>query len=160
MIITYTMKASYLLFALLFSIPAFAQQNTALPHGVIFGVKPDTTTLIDAAKLETFMAQKTRISIAIRGKVIKVVKQKGGWLNIDAGAGKIIPAHFKNSNIKIPAALKGHTVIVAGVSEKLFIADDQQHFAGDASTSKKQQKVKVNPKYRLSFEATGLMVDK
>jgi hypothetical protein len=153
------MKAFYLLFTLLFSLTAFAQKNTALPHGATFGTKPDTTAMVTTARLEAFMAQKTRISVTVRGKVIKVTKQKGGWFDLDAGNGKVISAHFKNYDIKIPTELKGHTVIVEGVAQKQFIADDMQHFAGNTAKGKKQHSVKTNPKRRLIFEATGLMVE-
>jgi len=43
--------------------------------------------------------------------------------------------------------------------QKQFIADDQQHFAGDTVTGKKQHEVKTNPKRRLSLEVKGMMVD-
>ena len=151
------MKTLLLLQALLFSIPVFAQINKGLPHGTTFGTKPDTTAIVTAQKLEVFMAQKTRITIAVKGKVLRVTKQKGGWFDLDAGNGKVIAAHFKNYNINIPADLKAHIVIVAGAAQKQFIADDQQHFAGDTVTGKKQHDVKTNPKHRLTFEATGLM---
>ncbi|MDB5025220.1 MAG: hypothetical protein JWP78_2975 [Mucilaginibacter sp.] len=154
------MKISFTLVAVLFSFSAFAQKNMVLPHGAIFGIKPDTTAMVSAARLEAFMDQKTRISTTIRGRVIKVTQQKGGWFDLDAGNGKVIAAHFKNYDINLPAGLKGRTVIVAGAAQKQFIADDQQHFAGDTVTGKKQHSVKANPKRRLSFEATGLMVDK
>jgi hypothetical protein len=153
------MKAICLLLVPLFSIAVIAQTNKRLLHGTTFGTKPDTTAMVTASKLEAFMAQKTRITIAIRGKVIKVTKQKGGWFDLDAGNGKVIAAHFKNYDINIPATLKGCTVIAAGVAQKQFIADDQQHFAGDTVKGKKQHDVKTNPKHRLIFEATGLMVE-
>ncbi|MDB5143744.1 MAG: hypothetical protein JWQ66_2457 [Mucilaginibacter sp.] len=153
------MKTICLLQALLFSTTIIAQTNNRLPHGTTFGAKPDTTAMVTAAKLEAFMAQKTRITIAVRGKVIKVTKQKGGWFDLDAGNGKVIAAHFKNYDINLPSALKGRTVITAGVAQKQFIADDQQHFAGDTVKGKKQHDVKTNPKHRLIFEATGLMVE-
>ncbi|HEY4196925.1 MAG TPA: DUF4920 domain-containing protein [Mucilaginibacter sp.] len=153
------MKTLFLLQTLLFSIPVFAQTNKGLPHGTTFGTKPDTTAIVTAAKLEAFMAQKTRITIAIKGKVLKVTKQKGGWFDLDAGNGKVIAAHFKNYNTNIPADLKGRTIIAAGVAQKQFIADDRQHFAGDTVTGKKQHQVKTNPKKRVTFEATGLMVE-
>ena len=153
------MKTFLLLQALLFSIPVFAQTNKGLVHGTTFGTKPDTTAIVTAPKLEAFMAQKTRITIAVKGKVLKVTKQKGGWFDLDAGNGKVIAVHFKTYNINIPADLKGRTVIAAGVAQKQFIADDLQHFAGDTVKGKKQHDVKTNPKRRLTFEATGLMVE-
>lgn len=139
---------------------AFAQKPTPLPHGMVFGVKPSNIGRMPASKLETFMGKRTRISAVIYGKVLQVTKSKGGWFDIDAGNGKIIAAHFKNYDISLPADLKGREVIIDGVAEKQFIADDLQHLAGDTVQGKKQHEVKTNPKEKLTFEVKGLMVNK
>lgn len=154
------MKTPCLLLCLLFSFSTTAQKRTGLVHGKIFGSKPDTTGVIAASKVEDFMDTKVRISVAIRGRVLKVTKPKGGWFTIDAGNGRIISAHFKNYDVTIPTALAGRTVVLDGVAQKQFIADDQQHFAGDTVKGKKQSRVKTNTKRRLTFEVTGMMVDK
>ena len=154
------MKTTFLLlFALLFSLFASAQKQTAPVHGRIYGDKPDTTGVMPADKVEEFMANKIRVSVAVRGKVLKVTKSKGGWFTIDEGNGSIISAHFKNYDVNIPASLAGKTVILDVVAQKQFIADDQQHFAGDTVTGKKQSQVKTNPKRRLTFEVKGMMVE-
>jgi len=98
------------------------------------------------------MAQKPRISITVKGKIIKVTKEKGGWFDLDAGGGKVIAAHFKDYNINIPVDLKGRTVIVEGVAQKQIVADDQQHYAGDKQPTKDKTD-------QLTFEATGLIVE-
>ncbi|CAN5432465.1 hypothetical protein BH09BAC6_BH09BAC6_17180 [soil metagenome] len=151
---------TYLFAATLFiSTLTYAQKHTPLPHGMVFGIKPNVTTTIKAPALEAFMGSKTRISTTLVGRVLRVTKPKGGWFELDAGKGKIIAAHFRAYNVTIPADLKGRTVVVEGVAQKQFIADDLQHFAGDTVTGKKQHKVKTNPKQRLTFEVKGLMVD-
>jgi hypothetical protein len=147
------MKTTLLLQALLFSFAAFAQTGKQLPHGTYFGKKPDETAMVNADKLQAFMAQKPRISTTVKGKIVKVTKEKGGWFNLDAGGGKVIAAHFKDYNINIPAALKGRTVIVEGVAQKQIVSDDQQHFAGN-----KQSGTKDKPN-QLTFEATGMIVE-
>ncbi len=154
------MKTIQILFVLILSsLVSFAQKQQPLAYGKIFGDKPDTTAVVNAPKLEAFMDKKVRISTTIRGKVIKVTKRQGGWFDIDAGNGKVIAAHFKIYNITIPEELKGRTIVAEGVAAKQFIADDQQHFAGDTVTGKKQHSVKTNPKQRLTFEVKGLMVE-
>lgn len=137
----------------------FSQKPPPLPHGMVFGIKPAGIAPTSATTIESTMANKVRITTSIRGKIIRVTKSKGGWFEVDAGKGKIIAAHFKNYNITLPIALRGRYVIIAGVAQKQFIADDSQHFAGDTVAGKKQHQVKVNPKQRLFFEVTGLMVD-
>jgi hypothetical protein len=154
------MKLSIFLIGLLLSTAALAQQHTPLPHGTVYGAKPDTQAMMSATKLESFMGKKTRISTTIEGRVTKVIHEKGGWLEVDAGNGKVIAAHFKDYNINIPGNLAGRTVIIEGVAQKQFIADDLQHLAGDTVTGKKQHQVKTNAKRKLTFEVKGLQVDK
>jgi hypothetical protein len=140
--------------------PAFAQKPTPLPHGMVFGSKPSTIGQIAASKLEAFMGKRSRISVVTFGKVLRVTKEQGGWFEMDAGNGKIIAAHFRDYNIKLPTDLKGREVIIDGVAEKQFMADDLQHLAGDTVQGKKQHEVKTNPKQKLTFEVKGLMVNK
>jgi hypothetical protein len=154
------MERLILLFLVFISATVLAQKHTPLPHGMVYGSKPNTMGLMDATKVEAFMGKKTRISTTIAGKVIRVLKKKGGWFELDAGNGKIITAHFSKYDITIPADLVGHSVIIEGVAEKQFIADDLQHLAGDTVTSAKQHKIKTDPKRRLTFEVKGLFVDK
>ncbi|MDB4924505.1 MAG: hypothetical protein JWR23_561 [Mucilaginibacter sp.] len=153
------MKHLFLTVIFFLNISAFAQKHTPLPHGMVFGVKPNITAMVDATKVEALMGKRTRINTTIRGWVTKVTKQKGGWFELDAGKGKIIAAHFKSYTITIPAELKGKIVIAEGIAEKKFMADDLQHFAGDTVSGKKQHMVKTDPKRRLIFEVKGLMVD-
>jgi hypothetical protein len=152
------MKAIIMVYA--FLMPAFciAQKQAQLAHGTVFGTKPNTTAMLNTSAVESFMGKKTRISTTIRGQVIRVTQPKGGWFELDAGNGKVIAAHFKVYNITIPEDLKGRTVIVEGVAEKQFIADDQQHLAGGNEKDKKPND-KINPKQKLTFEVTGLRVE-
>ncbi len=154
------MKLPLLIISMFCATTLFAQQHAPLPHGMVYGLKPDTITVMTADKVEGFMGNKSRISTAIKGKVIKVVKEKGGWFEMEAGNGKIITAHFKDYNITIPEDMAGRTVIIDGVAQKQFIADDLQHFAGDTVTGKKQHKVKTDPNRTVTFEVKGLLVDK
>lgn len=153
-------KSAVLLICFLCGVNSIAQKKAALPHGMVFGDKPKGIAPVPATKLEAFMGKKIRQTTAIRGKVINVTKEKGGWFLMNAGAGKSIEAHFKNYDVTLPKAIAGRTVIIEGVAQRQLIADDLQHFAGDTVTGSKQHKVKVNPKHRITFEVRGLMVDK
>jgi hypothetical protein len=152
------MRYLLLLLAVCFSSLVFAQREP-MPHGMVYGQKPDTSQWIPAWRVEAFMDKRARISTIMRGRITKITKQKGGWFEVDAGKGKIIAARFKNYNINLPLSLKGKIAFIQGVAQKQFIADDLQHFAGDTVVGKKQHTVKTDPKRRLIFEVTGLMVD-
>jgi hypothetical protein len=144
----------------LFSGSVQAQKHTPIPHGMVYGQKPDTTVMMPASKLEDFMGKKTRVTTAIAGKVIRVTKPNGGWFELDAGKGRVIAAHFYNAGVSIPKELAGRTVIISGIAAKQFIADDLQHLAGDTVSGKKQHKVKTDPKRIVTFEVKGLVMDK
>jgi len=145
------MKAVCLLLVLsLFSFSLLAQDQKPL-HGKVFGNKPGAV-VVNADKLESYIAARPRMLTTIRGKVLNVVKEKGGWFTIDAGKGKIIAAHFAKYDIRIPAGLKGQTVVVEGIAQKQAALTDQQHLAG-----KKQPGDKTTN--QLSMEVSGLMVE-
>src|SRR4051812_42990830 len=143
------MKVVPFLATLVLSINIYAQKHTPLPHGMVYGVKPNTVAMLPASRIEATMGKRARISATIRGLVLKVTQPRGGWFDIDAGKGKIIKAHFKNYAITLPYGLKRRIVIIEGVAQKQFIADDMQHFAGDTVIGKKQHYVKTNPMQRL-----------
>jgi hypothetical protein len=149
-----TMKTTILLLAILFSLPVFAQNARGPVHGQTYGSKPDTSGAMDVLKLEDFMGKKARVSVAIRGKIQRVTKEKGGWFTIDEGQGRVIIGHFKNYGITIPKSLEGRTVIIDGIASKQFSADDEQHYAGNAAAGKKAAKPGA-----ISFEVNSLYVD-
>lgn len=154
------MKTTILLLLTLISISVSAQTKKTPIHGTVYGDKPDTTGVMPASKVEEFMDKKARATMAVRGKILKVTKSTGGWFTVDGGNGAVISAHFKNAGVNIPAILAGRTVIMDVVAQKLFIADDQQHYAGDTVNGKKQSHVNADPKRRLTFEVKGMVVDK
>jgi hypothetical protein len=145
------MKTFYLLLVLsLFSFTLFAQDEKPL-HGKVFGNRPGAV-VVNADKLESYIAARSRMQTTIRGKVLNVVKEKGGWFTIDAGNDKTIAAHFAKYDVEIPASLKGCTVVVEGIAQRQSALSGQQKLAGEKQASDKTNN-------RLSMEITGLMVE-
>ncbi|OCX51209.1 hypothetical protein BEL04_21135 [Mucilaginibacter sp. PPCGB 2223] len=147
-----------ILFLMAIGHAVIAQKHTPLPHGMLYGQKVNTLDMMPAYKLEAFMGKKVRVSTTISGKVLRVTQSNGGWFEMDGGSGRIIKVHFRDYGINLPTDLRGRQVIIEGVAQKQFIADDMQHFAGDTVAGKKEHQIKTNPKRVLSFEAKGLMV--
>ncbi len=149
----------YLFFIILFCFCTNAHaQHTPLPHGMVYGKKPDTSIVINAVQLVAHMGKKPRIITTIKGTIVKVTKEKGGWFTMDAGKGKRITANFKNANVNLPAALQGRTVIIEGIAAKQFTPGNRQRLSGD-TTRVKAGPVK-NGNIVLNFEATGLLIYK
>jgi hypothetical protein len=150
-LIAITMKTSYLLLVLsLFSFSLFAQDNKPL-HGKVIGKKPGAV-IVNADKLESYIATRSRMQTTIKGKVLNVVKEKGGWFTIDAGKNKVIAAHFAKYDTDIPAGLKGCTVVVEGIVQRQSALSSQQKLAGKRQPGDKTTN-------QLSMEVTGLMVE-
>ncbi len=152
------MKCTLAVIALLFALTGFAQKPVPLPHGTIFGDKPDTTVILPINKVESLMGKRTRLITTVKARVLKVTKPKGGWFTVDAGNRKVIQAHFKEIGITLPTNLRGRIIIMQGVAAKQFIADDKQHFAGDTVKVKQQPTRNHKVKPKLVFEVKGLMV--
>ncbi len=133
-------------------------QSTPLPHGMVFGKKPDTSIVINATQVHAYMGKKPRISTTLKGTVVKVTKEKGGWFTMDAGEGKVIAATFTDFNVTLPSALRGRTVIVEGVAARQFVPGNRQRLSGD-TTAVNAGPVKTGD-IVLRFEATGLLVYK
>lgn len=144
------MKALTLLFALLISAAAGAQQTT---HGTIYGNKPNGAGAMDPSKVQAFMGNKIRVTATLKGKIVKVTKAAGGWFELAGADGKVIQAHFKTAGINIPESLAGRYVIADGIVSKQLTADAMQHHPGDT-------KAKESSSGGLSFEVTGLEVDR
>ena len=124
------MKAIYLLLVLsLFSFSLFAQGSKPL-HGKVIGKKPGAV-VVNADKLESYIAARSRMQTTIKGKVLNVVKEKGGLFTIDAGKGKVIAAHFAKYDVNIPADLKGCTVVVEGIVQRQSALSSQQKHQED-----------------------------
>ncbi len=145
------MKAIYLLLILsLFSFNLFAQNEKPL-HGKVFGNKPGAV-VVNADNLDSYIAARSRMRTTVRGKVLNVVKEKGGWFTIAAGNRKTIAAHFAKYDVSIPAELKGKVVVVEGIVQRQSALTSQQHLAGKKQISDKTTN-------QLSMEVTGLMVE-
>ena len=146
------MKKILFIASLIYTIAAFAQ-HTPLPRGTVYGIHPEGAGIVFADNLAKSMDQRITIVTSIKGKVLKVTKQNGGWFTIDGGHGTVIYAHFKDYRVTIPTDLAGHIILADGIATKQFVADDSQHLAGD-----KVKQAKDNPKQTLKFEVSGLMV--
>ncbi len=150
----YMKRICLLLTLVIFSANTFAQHSRGVVKGAVYGRKPGTTGTMMATKLEGYMGKKTRLATVIIGRVIKVTKTEGGWFEIDGGNGTVISAHFATM-VNVPSSLAGHTCTIDGTAEKQFIADDEQHLAGNIAADKQRN----NPKANITFEVLGLRVD-
>ncbi|MCD8741398.1 DUF4920 domain-containing protein [Mucilaginibacter roseus] len=151
------MKAWHLLLSIFFfaaTAQTFAQKKVALPHGMVFGTRSDTSNAVEAGKLQNFMGERKRITTSVKGTIEKVTDEKGGWFVMRTGNGMPIYAHFRDFNVTLPKQITGRVVIISGVAKREFTADDHQHFAGDTisySTTSKMSKA-------INFEVKGLMI--
>ncbi len=148
------------LLACLFILPllAVAQKRVPLPHGMVFGTKPEVVNLHKASELDAYMGRQTRTSAVIIATLLKVTNPKQGWFDLDAGQGHVIHAHFQQYNVSLPIELKGRQVIVAGVAARQFLSSNGQHLTGRNSGSMHNTQAQTGGE--ITFEATGLYVNK
>lgn len=148
-----------ILFIPLTLLPLFsvAQKHTPLPHGMVFGAKPEVVNLHKASELDGYMGRQIRTSVVVEATVVKVTNPKEGGFQLDAGNGKVINAHFQAGKVSLPVDLKGRDVIVAGVAARQLSATGAQHLAGRSTGG---TPAKTNMTGQIDLEVTGLYVNK
>jgi hypothetical protein len=124
---------------------------------MVFGTKPDTGVVLDAAKLEGFMGRKNRVLTTIKGRILKVTLEKGGWFEMSAGKGKVISARFKDDDVKLPSELKGRTVIIQGIANRKLEAINGKPTGRVNANVKAPEKTPAGTT-SLIFEVTGLIL--
>lgn len=74
------------------------------------------------AQPESYLGQR----VLVRGKVLEVCPNKGCWIDIDSDApDEKIQVKVEDDIIVFPQTLKGQTVLVEGVVEKLQLSKEQ-----------------------------------
>ncbi|GGK42842.1 MULTISPECIES: DUF4920 domain-containing protein [Flavobacteriaceae] len=101
------------------------------------------------------------LNVKFASKINEVCKSKGCWMNLDLGNETESFVKFKDYGFFMPLNADGREVIVNG---KAFVTttsvDELRHFAEDAGESEEEIAKIKDPKYTLSFEADGVLMNK
>ena len=98
------------------------------------------------------------VHVLTSGKIKDVCSKKGCWMTFDLGEDQDeLMVRFKDYGFFVPMDCAGKTATFKGmVFRDTISVADLQHYAEDAGKSAEEIALITEPKYTLSFEATGV----
>ncbi|MGB5944278.1 MAG: DUF4920 domain-containing protein [Leeuwenhoekiella sp.] len=138
-----------------------AKEEIALTENPeVYGLAFTNETVLTAAEMGEIYASLQpgdTVPATFKGKVDKVCKAKGCWMQMDVGSPELAMVKFKDYGFFVPTDIDGEEVVVNG---KAFISevsvDEQKHYAEDEGQTPEEIAAITEPKKTLSFTATGV----
>ncbi|MGY6561862.1 MAG: DUF4920 domain-containing protein [Luteibaculaceae bacterium] len=135
-------------------------EESAAP--TILGYFGDTITFENALSSAQFMdllAENDSAVVKVSATINDVCKKKGCWMTLDMGDEKELLVRFKDYGFFVPKNAEGLNATIEGVAKKTVISiDELKHLAEDAGKSQDEIDAIVEPKVKLAFEATGVIL--
>ena len=95
-------------------------------------------------------------TLLVEGKVEKLCKKKGCWMNINDGSASVT-VRFEGYSFFVPMKLEGKKIRAEGIVKKVTQSvADQKHYAKDAGASAAEIAKIKEPKETHEFIATGV----
>jgi hypothetical protein len=137
-------------------IPLFSlAQNTDLKY---YGEKINPTNTVSLQDLITHAKEK---SIAkVNGTILSTCPKKGCWMQVKVET-DTIQVTFKDNGIFVPKnGLENKKTVLEGfVKQDTISVKMLRHYAEDAGKSKSEIELIVKPEFKLSFVASGVIIN-
>lgn len=127
-----------------------------VPKGKIYGEKVDVKTAHPIGDMESYLGRRTSITTTISGRVVDV-DRSGDSFTLKDNKGRPVTVMFNKTGFKFPSSLRGRTVLIDGMISKQFIANNQQHYAGNNSGMEKTHQ-KNNNTGGYTMRARGVQI--
>ncbi|TXT27139.1 MAG: hypothetical protein FD134_214 [Gallionellaceae bacterium] len=145
------MKNLLFILAILATGPVFGQ--------TAFGDKITADGAIPANLLASKMKTADSLAVKVTGTVVGVCQNKGCWMQLDIGEGKMIRVKFKDYAFFVPKDISGKTVVLDGRAyHSTTSVTHLRHYAQDAGKSKAEIEKITEPEVNIVFEARGVIV--
>lgn len=133
-------------------------------HFYIYGEEFAPEAVLDAVALtEKYANMKVgdSIPLMVKANVNSVCKKKGCWMKLDLAEEKEAMVRFKDYGFFVPKDIDGNEVLVAGHAfiEETSV-EDLKHYAEDDGQSEEEITRITEPKQTLSFQASGVLLEK
>jgi len=130
--------------------------ETAVWYGEEFEIG-ETNSL---GELETILAEGAGNDVTIKGTIDAACQKKGCWMVMKDGETEM-RVRFLDYGFFVPKDCSGQTATIKGVASLDTISVEMlQHYAEDAGESEEEISKITEPEFELSFEATGVLIEK
>lgn len=136
-----------------------AVEETA-PVQAYFGEKITTENAIAASDVVGALSGADSVFTKVSGTVDKVCQVKGCWMTMKVNDEQSMHVSFKDYGFFVPKDIDGKTATIEGYAfmETMGI-DELRHYAEDEGKSADEIAAITEPEVKLSFVATGVVVD-
>lgn len=125
-----------------------------------YGSVIETSGAIDANRIREKLRMESPVSVKMEGTVVATCRKKGCWMDVASGKDTVF-VKFLDYDFFVPTeGVEGYHTVVEGVAfyDTTTVAA-LRHFAEDAGKSEEEILAITEPKYRLQFTATGVMME-
>ncbi len=126
----------------------------------VYGSQLSDRKMVPAADLPALLAGQETVEAKLSGQVVEVCQKKGCWMKVDMGNGSTLRVTFKDYGFFVPKDIVGKTVVFEGQAkvEKVPV-ETLRHYAEDAGKSQEEIDAITSPEEKISFVASGVMVN-
>jgi len=116
---------------------------------------------ISPADLQTKMEGVDSMEVVLTATINETCANKGCWMTLDMGNNEEMRVRFKDYGFFVPTSgVGGKKATVRGIAFTDTVSvDDQRHYAEDANKSAEEIAAITEPKIRMNFEATGVIIE-
>ena len=121
-------------------------------------ITPDNA--VSASELLAMMEGQDSVMVKVEGTITGSCAKKGCWMKMDMGNEEKMHISFKDYGFFVPRNMDGETAIIEGyASVDTMDVAYLQHLAMDAGKSEEEIAQITEPKYSLTYVATGVLVE-
>ena len=126
-----------------------------------FGTLITDAGAVPVSELPALLAGKDSLNIKLVGAIDEVCQKKGCWMMMNLNENETMMVKFYDYDFFMPKDAAGRTTIIEGVafSETLSV-EELKHYAEDGGQSQEEIDAITEPETTISFEATGVLIQK
>lgn len=153
------MRVIAILIMSVFALSGFSQEKESKEEVIYRGKKINEKGAIPASSLLEAMGDKKEMKTKIEAEIITCCQKKGCWVQVDIGNDELMRVTFKDYGFFMPLDCPGRTAIMEGKAYYETVSVDMvRHYAEDAGKSAEEIAAITEPEYKLTFEATGVIL--
>ena len=126
-----------------------------------YGEEINNEGVISASELLTNMESTDSMNVKLEASILQTCSKKGCWMDVDMGNGSTMKVRFKDYGFFVPKeGMEGKQAVMEGmVIREVVDVETLRHYAEDAGKDESEIEAITEPEIRLSFTASGVLIE-